>query len=117
MKRMLTLTFAIVLGTIAGATFSGCAGTRIRQVPATDFVTRAEEIERVSSFNWTTYIGSTRGRAYLEYAHPSVVGKGTRTTVFWTPLSDLPDELAEKLKAGTPPWKPWQSDTTRGTSH
>jgi len=60
-----------------------------------------------------TYIGNSRQRAYLEYSHPAFVGKGTRTTVFWTPMSDLPDDLVQKLKAGNPPWKPWEFNTNR----
>jgi hypothetical protein len=31
---------------------------------------------------------------------PSLIGRGTRTTVYWTFLSELPNDLVMNLKAG-----------------
>ncbi|MCP4379186.1 MAG: hypothetical protein GY794_23820 [bacterium] len=72
---------------------------------------RAKEIEAVNSAKWMTYIGISHQRVYLESGHPAFVGGGTRTTVFWTPLSELPDDIAKQLKAGNPPWKSGHSQT------
>jgi hypothetical protein len=58
------------------------------------------------------YIGHSHQRAYLESGHPAFVGKGTKTIVLWTPLSESPDELVKKLKAENPPWKPNYSPQT-----
>lgn len=104
---------AVLIGVTAGLSLSGCAGTGIKRLSGAEFVSRARQIEQVSSFSWLTYIGNSGQRAYLESGHPAFVGAGTRTTVFWTPLSDLPDELAQQLKAGTPPWTPWASTTNK----
>jgi len=111
MKKRVFAKYTLVLATglIAGIMFFGCAGTRIRKLTGTEFQRRAQEIEQISSFNWITYIGQSSQRAYLEYGHPSFLGSGTRTTVFWTPLADLPDDLVLNLKAEKPPWTPWNT--------
>ena len=70
---------------------------------------KAAGIEQVSSFQWTSYIGVSGDRAYLEYGRPAFIGSGPSTTVYWTRLSELPDDTSRKLKAGDPPWKPWGS--------
>jgi hypothetical protein len=31
--------------------------------------------------------------------------------VYWTPLSDLPADIASQLKSGNPPWQPWRPET------
>lgn len=113
MKTIPTYTLTLLVGVIAGVLLSGCAGTRIKQLSGMEFQNRAKEMEVVSSFSWMTYIGHSHQRAYLESGHPAFVGKGTRTTVLWTPLSELPDELVQKLKAGTPPWTPWSFNTNK----
>ena len=113
MKRIATHSVAVLVGVIAGIILSGCAGTRIKRLSGPEFVNRAQQIEQVSSFSWMTYIGSSRQRAYLEFGHPAFVGKGTRTTVFWTPMSELPDDIVQELKEGNPPWKPWEFNTNK----
>lgn len=107
MKRLATHTLTLVVGLAIGLMLSGRAASRIRQLSGTDFVAQAKQMELVSSFNWTTYIGKSKQRAYLEYGHPAFVGSGTRTTVYWAPLSELPDDVVLELKAGNPPWKSW----------
>ena len=113
MKSIVTHMTMLLIGLVAGIILSGCASTRIKQVSGEDFVIRAKEMEVVSSFSWMTYIGHSHQRAYLESGHPAFMGKGTRTTVLWSPLSELPDELIQKLKAGDPPWKPWNFNTNK----
>jgi hypothetical protein len=69
-------------------------------------------MKQISSFNWTTYIGNTDQRAYLEYGQAPFMFHGHRTTVYWTLLSDLPPDIANQLKSGKPPWKSWSAETT-----
>lgn len=89
--------------------FSGCAGTQIKRLSGPEFMNRAEQMSRISSIRWTTYIGSSSRNGYLEFGQPAFIGDGIRTTIYWTPLAELPGDVAAKLKAGTPPWEPWQS--------
>lgn len=110
-KKQITHTLLYVAGVCVILIVSGCAGTHIEQLTAQEFVAHAKHIESRSSFDWTSYIGASPQRAYLEYAHPALIGSGTRTTVFWVPLDELPHDLAEQLRAGNPPWVPWESKT------
>lgn len=120
MKRMTTHAAAVLLGLAAGLILflSGCASTRIKRLSGAEFIYQAEQMKQISSFHWTTYIGSSTQRAYLEFGRPSflynIIGKGTRTTVYWTELSELPQDIAGQLKAGNPPWKPWWTETRTG---
>ena len=115
MKRIAPLSLAVVTGVIIGIILAGCTSTRIKQISGADFVVEAERMEQISSFHWTNYIGSSKQRAYLEFGRPSllynIIGKQTRTTVYWTELSELPEDIVDQLKAGNPPWKHWQSET------
>ena len=117
MKRITTHAVAVLIGLGTGLILSGCSSTHIKRLSGVEFVRQAEQMKQVSSFHWTTYIGSSTQRAYLEFGRPSylynIIGKGTRTTVYWTELSELPKEIADELKAGNPPWKPWRSETNR----
>ncbi len=116
MKTLATHTSTFAVGLAIGLMLSGCAATHIKQLSGSDFVTRAKEMEIVSSFSWMAYIGHSDQRAYLEFGYPAFVGKGIRTTILWTPLSELPDELVLKLKAENPPWKPWDFNTNKTES-
>lgn len=70
---------------IAGFLIAGCAGTRIEQLSGSEFLKQAEQTNPISSFKWTSYIGSSEQRAYLEYGYPALIGKGARVTLYWTP--------------------------------
>jgi hypothetical protein len=95
---------------IAGASlcllFSSCASSRIKRLSGVEFLRQAEEMKQTSSFNWTTYVGASGSRAYLESGYPALIGEGTRTTVYWTPLKELPPEVAAQIKADRPKWRP-----------
>ena len=112
-----TLSLVALVGVAASLFISGCASTRVKQLSGAEFVTRAQQMEQVSSFHWTTYIGRSTQRAYLEFGRPSllynIIGKETRTTVYWAELSELPEDIAGQLKAGNAPWKPWHSETNK----
>jgi hypothetical protein len=101
---------AIALG--VGLALAGCASTRIKQLSGDAFLKQADQISQVSSFTWTSYVGISHQRAYLEYGHPAFIGKGVSTTVYWTPLAELPTNLVMQLKSGTPPWTNWADKTT-----
>lgn len=111
MKRIATHILAAAAGVTIGFFLSGCASTQIRRLSGADFVQQAKQTEQISSLIWTTYIGSSGQRAYLELMQPALIGKGVRTTIFWTPLPELPDEVAIRLKEGNPPWAPWYTQT------
>jgi len=117
MNRIATYSLAAVAGVTLGIMLTGCASTRIKQLSGAEFMNRAEQMKEISSFHWTTYIGSSQQRAYLEFGRPAlmynIIGKETRTTVYWTELSELPEDISEQLRAGTPPWKPWRPETNR----
>lgn len=93
---------------IAGLLFAGCVGTRIEQLSGSEFLKQAEQTNQVSSFNWTSYIGSSDQRAYLEYGYPAFIGKGMRMTIYWTPISELPRNIVTQINDGIPPWKNWR---------
>lgn len=109
MKRKF-LKYVIIMATclIGGLLLAGCAGTKIMQLSGQDFLKQAEQTNQISSFNWTSYIGCTDQRAYLEYGYPAMLGNGTRVTVYWTPISELPSNVVAQIKAGAPPWKNWR---------
>ena len=86
---------------------SGCASTKMRRVSGDDFMARAGQIEQINSAHWTTYIGSSGKRAYLEFGYPAYIGGGVRTVVFWTHLTELPADISHKLTVGAPPWNLW----------
>jgi hypothetical protein len=87
---------------------AGCASTQIKHLDADEFVDNAKAIEQVNSAMWTTYIGASHGRAYLEYQDMLTLSGKPKTVVFWTELDGLPDDLTKRLRAGDPPWTPWQ---------
>ena len=120
MKRIATHSLVALIGVAVGLLLSGCASTRIKRLSGADFLNQAEQMKQITSFHWTSYIGSSAQRAYLEFGRPSylynIIGKGTRTTVYWTELSELPEDIAGQLKAGNPPWKPWWTETNKTES-
>jgi len=111
MKRIVTHTFILVLGVGIGLLVSECTSTRIKRLTGTEFVNQAEQMKEISSFHWTTYVGSSSQRAYLEYGHPAFIGKGVHTTVYWVPLAELPKDISDQIKTGHLPWKRCDSKT------
>lgn len=94
----------------------GCSGTSIIHVSANEFLKKANQIEQMNSATWTTYIGSSETRAYLEYADVIAIGERTRTIVYWTEIDQLPKNIADKLKKGISPWTPWQNSVNKEKS-
>ena len=116
MKQTLIGLVAVVFGVTYIVTIAGCASTKIRRLSGEEFVKHAEGVGSPGSFASTTYIGVSYQRAYLEYEHPAFIGKGNMTTVYWTPLEELPGDLASQLKAGTPPWTNWMNIISQSTN-
>lgn len=65
------------------------------------FVAQAEDITRIHSLRWSSYIGTSGGRVYLEFIP---LGR-SRPIVYWTNLSELPPDLSARLEAGEVPWE------------
>ena len=107
MKRILIIGTVILAVTAGILSLTGCACTRIKQLSGDEFQKQARQCNLMGSFAWTSYIGISHQNAYLEYGHPAFIGKGTSTTVYWTPLSQLPSNLVAQMKEGTPPWTNW----------
>jgi hypothetical protein len=98
-QQLLRTSSAWVFAIAAAGSLSGCASTSIERLSGPAFVQQADEVQQLNSGYWTSYVGCSSSRAYLEYAHPAYVGNGTRTTVYWTNLSELPDDFTAKLEA------------------
>jgi hypothetical protein len=103
----------LLAGVVLAFSLSGCASTKIERLSGQEFLRQANQISQMNSFQWTSYVGSSPDRAYLEYGYPALIGRGARITVYWTFLSELPSDIAAQLKAGNPPWTPWQPATNR----
>ena len=89
------------------AIITGCAGTRIQKLSGPEFLEEAKHTDEMNSFFWTSYIGNSYQRAYLEYGHAALIGKGAIVTVYWTPISELPSNIVEQIKTRVPPWTNW----------
>jgi hypothetical protein len=110
MKKIL-ISLALILTTGGSlALLAGCASTKIKCLTGDEFVKHAEACEYAGSFSWNTYIGVSSQNVYLESGHPAFIGKGIQTTVYWTPLSELPEELSKQLKNKNPPWTNWNEN-------
>ena len=103
MKKIMIAGMVLALGA-AVALMVGCASTRIKEVSGAEFLQHAQQTDLLGSFVWTSYIGSTHDRAYLEYGHPAFIGSGVQVTVFWTPLSELPSNVVTQITNGVRPW-------------
>ncbi len=113
MKRIKAHLLAAVICTASFILLSGCSSTRIKRLSGTEFIAQAQGIGMIHTMQSKTYIGCSHKRAYLEFGQLSllynVIGQPTHTTVYWTELSELPDDIVAQLKAGNPLWKPWFS--------
>jgi hypothetical protein len=99
------VTSGVLLGLAVGVTLvAGCASTSVKRLSGDEFLKHAEQTDLLGSFAWTSYIGNTHDRAYLEYGHPAFIGNGMQVTVFWTPMSELPSNIVVRIKNGERPW-------------
>jgi hypothetical protein len=94
---------------VACLLLSACASkTSIEYVNAELFLERAKRMNHAFSAEDAIFIGTTPNRAYLEYTTCiTFFTKSPATIVCWVELDKLPPEVAEKIKAGQPPWVPF----------
>ena len=97
MKRILIIGSVILAVGVGAISLTGCACTRIKQLSGDEFRKEAQRTDQMNSFRYTSFIGNTHQRAYLESGYPAFIGKGMRTTVYWTPLSELPTNLVAQM--------------------
>lgn len=107
MKKSIAVFILLSLTLLAIFFTSGCVGTRIKYLPPEEFVAQSKRIG--TSIKWTTNIGVSETRAYLEH-HELGVSSNSRTTVYWTELEALPYNFRNKLKEGAPPCPPLQEE-------
>jgi hypothetical protein len=103
MRKLMIVGIVVALGAMA-TLMLGCASTRIKEVSGSEFLTHAQQADLLGSFAWTSYVGSTHDRAYLECGHPAFIGSGMQVTVFWTPFSELPSNVVTQIRNGVRPW-------------
>ena len=97
----------LVVGLAIGLMVASCASTRIKQLSGEEFLKEAQRTDQMNSFLYTSYIGSSPQRAYLESGYPAFIGRGMRATVYWVAVSDLPSNIVSQIKSGIPPWTNW----------
>ena len=83
------------------AAFISCSSAEY--VDAVGFLNLTEEISQPSTIRNTEFIGMTGSRVYLELWREQVF-LGSTYTVYWTHVSDLPDEISSALESGINPW-------------
>jgi len=110
MKKIFIIMVPLLVVVASGIFLAGCASTKIKRISGDAFVEHAKACEYLGSFSWNTYIGVSDQNAYLEAGHPAFIGKGNQVTVYWTPLSELPQTLSDQLENGTPPWTNWNKN-------
>ena len=103
-------TYSVAVTTFA-ALCAGCASTRIKHLDAEAFLRNAEMAEQPNSALSVTYLGASRGRAYLEYQNLLTLSGKPKTVVFWTELGGLPKDIADQLRSGEAPWVPWHRES------
>jgi|APTNR8051073442_1049403.scaffolds.fasta_scaffold06997_3 hypothetical protein len=97
---------ACVLALAAG----GCANTGIRHVDADEFVRQAKSMEYANSASGAFYIGASPTRVYVERTGLYRLIRLHDAMVYWTELDGLPKDVADTIRSGRCPWKPWQDE-------
>jgi hypothetical protein len=98
-KRAITfmLTVAITL------LFTACSS--LNRVSGDEFIMQAKHINALESAQSTAYIGASKTRAYLEQWRASPFSNKGDTAIIWTPIAELPADIAQKIQAGQNPWQ------------
>ena len=87
-----------LLFTISIWLFISCSSTSISHLSTEEFITHVNDMDRMNSAYWTSYIGETDNRIYLEYGTMISSFSKTRTIVYWTEKDKIPKQIIEKLK-------------------
>ena len=93
---------------------SSCSSNRLVHLDAHEFQQQAERMEQPNSLLQFNYIGTSINRVYLEQVDSLTIRAKPTTTVFWTELNSLPEDTRAQLKAGKPPWRPWNQQSEQG---
>ena len=94
-------TRALFAAAIVASCLTLCGCSTSSRISGAQFIRSLEA--PVGSAVSNRYIGASGTRAYLEQW--SAVGIfGAHTTVQWTPLAELPPEVAQEIKSGRNPW-------------
>lgn len=100
-KTWIWIVVVVLIGVVGFAV--GRASSGIEHVSGREFLAYAAPEPAINSAFSATLIGVTHQRAYLEY-WSGVPHLGPAHTVIWTPLSELPADVAQKLREGKNPW-------------
>lgn len=98
-KRAATMIFTLALALL----FTACSS--LNRVSGDEFIKQAQHIHVLESAQSTSYIGASKTSAYLEHWRASPLSSKGETSVIWTPISELPTDVAQKIKAGQNPWQ------------
>lgn len=85
----------------------------LKHLDSEAFLKEAKLINMLSSTETVSFIGTAWNRVYIEHstvitlAHILHLKKEPSFTVYWTELNALPKEVVDKIKAGQPPWTPF----------
>ena len=82
----------------------GRASSGVMRVSGSEFLDYARQIGMPQSVFGAEFIGFTGTRVYIEY-WKGIQFLGPQYTVIWTPLSELPPDIAQKLRDGKNPWE------------
>jgi len=96
------LLVVLIAGGVVGFAI-GSASSGIKRVSGREFLAYAAPEPAINSAFSATLIGAPLERAYLEY-WSGVPHLGPASTVIWTPLSELPVDIAQQLRDGKNPW-------------
>lgn len=95
--------FFCVFSLLCGVLLTSCAS--FNRVSGDAFMKQASQINRLNSAHHTTYVGASKYNAYLEVWRAGVLDKKGSTSLIWTPIEELPADVAEKINAGQNPWE------------
>ena len=88
---------ATAAGLATAALLTGLGCSQVRHVSASRFLTEAKYVGLQGTARETHFSGTADGKAYLRRWEilPLV---GERILIFWTPLSELPNDIVEQLR-------------------
>ncbi len=86
---------------ICSVAFVSCS--TVKHVNASTFLEIADEIDEMNTMSATSFIGTSSSRVYLERWRKALLFE-SEITVYWTSITELPDDVVFQLKAGRNPW-------------
>ena len=102
-RTWIWLLVVLIVGGAAGFAI-GRMSSGIERVSGSEFLGYASQIDMPQSVLAAAFLGTDGVRVYLSYWR-GVRFLRAEYTVVWTPLSELPSDVAQKLREGTNPWR------------